>query len=130
LTLSVFESESGQKYENKYDISVMRPYGICFHPWLQPSSSHDTPPMLRELPSPLHCGRTQAVESRPAVEHAGPPLPCSAVVEHAGHLQHEHASVGVPCEAPHARAGVAVPELGADGGLVPGSMTRSRSQLS
>jgi hypothetical protein len=32
--LSVFESESGHKYENKYDISDIRPYSIRFHPYL------------------------------------------------------------------------------------------------
>jgi hypothetical protein len=31
LILSVFESESGHKYENKYDISDIRPYPIRFH---------------------------------------------------------------------------------------------------
>jgi hypothetical protein len=31
--LSVFESESGHKYENKYDISDIRPYLIRFHPY-------------------------------------------------------------------------------------------------
>jgi hypothetical protein len=31
LTQSVFESESGQKYENKCNISDIRPYSICFH---------------------------------------------------------------------------------------------------
>jgi hypothetical protein len=30
--LSVFESESGHKYENKHDISDIRPYPIRFHP--------------------------------------------------------------------------------------------------
>jgi hypothetical protein len=30
--LSVFESESEHKYENKYDISDIRPYPIRFHP--------------------------------------------------------------------------------------------------
>jgi hypothetical protein len=30
--LSVFESESGHKYKNKYDISDIRPYPIRFHP--------------------------------------------------------------------------------------------------
>jgi hypothetical protein len=32
LTLSVFESKSDQKYENKYDISDIRLYPIRFHP--------------------------------------------------------------------------------------------------
>jgi hypothetical protein len=32
LILSVFESKSGQKYENKCNISNIRPYPICFHP--------------------------------------------------------------------------------------------------
>jgi hypothetical protein len=32
--LSVFESESGHKYENKYDISDIRPYPIRFHAYL------------------------------------------------------------------------------------------------
>jgi hypothetical protein len=32
--LSVFESESGHKYENKYDMSDIRPYPIRFHPYL------------------------------------------------------------------------------------------------
>jgi hypothetical protein len=31
--LSVFESESGHKYENKYDISDIRLYPIRFHPY-------------------------------------------------------------------------------------------------
>jgi hypothetical protein len=31
-TLSLFECESNQKYENKYDISDIRPYPIRFHP--------------------------------------------------------------------------------------------------
>jgi len=31
LTLSVFKSESNQKYENKYDIDDIRPYLIHFH---------------------------------------------------------------------------------------------------
>jgi hypothetical protein len=31
LILSVFESESDQKYENKYDIGDIRPYPIRFH---------------------------------------------------------------------------------------------------
>jgi hypothetical protein len=30
--LFVFESESGHKYENKYNISDIRPYPIRFHP--------------------------------------------------------------------------------------------------
>ena len=33
LTLSVFESESDQKYENKYNISDIRSYPIRFHPY-------------------------------------------------------------------------------------------------
>jgi hypothetical protein len=41
-----------------------------------------------------------------------------AAVEHGGRLRHEHARVGVPREAPHAGAGVAVAEAGADGGPV------------
>jgi hypothetical protein len=32
--LSVFESESGHKYENKHDISDIRPYPIRFHPYV------------------------------------------------------------------------------------------------
>jgi hypothetical protein len=32
LTLSVFESESDQNYENKYGIGDIRPYPIRFHP--------------------------------------------------------------------------------------------------
>jgi hypothetical protein len=31
MTLSVFESESDQKYENKYDIDDIRSYPIRFH---------------------------------------------------------------------------------------------------
>jgi len=31
LTLSVFEPESDQKYEKKYDIDDIRPYLIRFH---------------------------------------------------------------------------------------------------
>jgi len=46
LTLSVFESESDQKYKNKYDINDIRPYPICFHPYTHaitlPSSSKYT----------------------------------------------------------------------------------------
>jgi len=40
LTLSVFESESRQKYENKCNISDIRPYPIRFHPymWLMATS--------------------------------------------------------------------------------------------
>jgi hypothetical protein len=37
--LSVFESESEHKYENKYDISDIRPYPIRFHPYLFPMGS-------------------------------------------------------------------------------------------
>jgi len=33
LTLSVFESESGQKYENKCNIGDIHPYPIRFHPY-------------------------------------------------------------------------------------------------
>ena len=33
LILSVFESESGRKYENKYNISDIHPYLIRFHPY-------------------------------------------------------------------------------------------------
>jgi hypothetical protein len=33
LILSVFESEFRHKYENKYDISDIRPYPIRFHPY-------------------------------------------------------------------------------------------------
>ena len=33
LTLSVFESESDQKYENKYDIGDICPYLVRFHPY-------------------------------------------------------------------------------------------------
>jgi hypothetical protein len=36
----VFESESGQKYENKYDISDIRPYPIRFHPYLHAGCLH------------------------------------------------------------------------------------------
>jgi hypothetical protein len=32
MSISVFESESEHKYENKYDISDIRPYAIRFHP--------------------------------------------------------------------------------------------------
>jgi hypothetical protein len=35
LTISVFESESGQKYENKRNINDIRPYPIRFHPQAQ-----------------------------------------------------------------------------------------------
>jgi hypothetical protein len=31
----VFESESGHKYKNKYDISDIRPYPIRFHPYTE-----------------------------------------------------------------------------------------------
>jgi hypothetical protein len=96
--------------------------------WLQPSSSRRSPPVLRELPLPSHHGRAQAVEALPAVEHAGPPRPCSVPIEYAERLLHKHAGVGVQRETLHAGTGVAVPEPGADGGPVPGSMTRSRSQ--
>ena len=34
MTLSVFESGCDQKYENKCDIDNIRPYPICFHPYL------------------------------------------------------------------------------------------------
>ena len=34
LTLSVFESESGQKYKNKCNISDIRLYPIRFHPYI------------------------------------------------------------------------------------------------
>jgi hypothetical protein len=52
---SVFESESGHKYENKYDISDIRPYLIRFHPclseceWLPADGTHfrDSVPGLR-----------------------------------------------------------------------------------
>jgi hypothetical protein len=33
LTISVFKSKSGQKYKNKYNISDIRSYPICFHPY-------------------------------------------------------------------------------------------------
>ena len=32
LTISVSDSVFEHKYENKYDISDIRPYPICFHP--------------------------------------------------------------------------------------------------
>ena len=32
-SLSVFESESERKYENKYNISDIRPYPVRFHPY-------------------------------------------------------------------------------------------------
>ena len=35
LTISVFESETGQKYENKYNISYIRSYPIHFHPYMR-----------------------------------------------------------------------------------------------
>ena len=43
MILSVFESESDQKYENKYDISDIRPYPIRFHPYSRVKSQ------LREI---------------------------------------------------------------------------------
>ena len=45
MTLSVFESESGQKYENKCNISDIRPYPIRFHPYsvlALENRTHDT----------------------------------------------------------------------------------------
>jgi hypothetical protein len=39
LTLSVFESESDQKYKNNYDIGDIHSYPIRFHPYVCTTSS-------------------------------------------------------------------------------------------
>ena len=41
MTISVFESKSGQKYENKYNIGDIRPYPIRFHPYTGPHAGPD-----------------------------------------------------------------------------------------
>jgi hypothetical protein len=40
LTISVFEFESEQKYENKCNISHIRLYPICFHPYTYMTLKH------------------------------------------------------------------------------------------
>jgi len=49
LTLSVFESESGQKYENKCNIGDIRPYPIRFHPYYQGPDRDDFVHWLHNL---------------------------------------------------------------------------------
>jgi hypothetical protein len=48
--LSVFKSESGHKYENKYDISDIRSYPIRFHPLV----GRPRPPRLENSSPPMH----------------------------------------------------------------------------
>jgi hypothetical protein len=54
LTLSVSESEYGQKYENKYNISDIRPYPIRFHPY----------DSVRIIPCELECFVVQPNKSK------------------------------------------------------------------